>query len=96
MKKIILKKILTDQTKNFFLGHCIYIDGIMVYTGDKEATPISIDESFEYTYQDENSIQSIIKKLPEGKTLEKPALARMIKISKKNKQFMCNNETDKQ
>lgn len=76
MKKITLKKILTDQSKDFFLGHCVFINGVMIYTGDNKKS-VTLDSLCEYDIDENNITSQDIKKLPEGKVIEQSAYTRM-------------------
>lgn len=96
MKKLTLKNTLIDQySENFFIGNCIYIDGLMVFTGNETPKEIDVNEAFEFVESDEGDIEKEIKSLPQGKSLEKTKVVTFSGINK-NKFKPCNTSTDKQ
>lgn len=83
MKKVTLKKILTDRYKDFCIGHCVYVDGIIVYAGEEEnPKPVPL-AGFDYVIHETDTLADFINSLPKGKPVEKPRVRAMARMAPK-------------
>lgn len=80
MRKVTLKKTITDRYNDFCIGHCIYVDGIIVYVGEEDdPKPVPLS-GFEHEWCEHDTIAEFVKSLPVGKPVKRPKSKAMARL----------------